>query len=153
MNEPAAAECVHAPLGRWARERGGAVAIDDGHERVSFEQLHARVLEVSRRLAATDAPGTVWVEAAGSPLPAVIEFLGIIASGRCAAVADAQWTAATRAAARQLLSSQAGSVRDAQPQSPFYVGFTSGSTGVPTRQGRWSSNSRRLGVMERPTWS
>ena len=69
MNEPAAAECVHAPLGRWARERGGAVAIDDGHERVSFEQLHARVLEVLRRLAVMDASGTVWVRIGLSNAP------------------------------------------------------------------------------------
>jgi long-chain acyl-CoA synthetase len=128
---PAAADLVHAPLAHWATARPQAVALDDGHQTLSFAQLHARVGQVARRLGQTGAPATVWVETAGSTLEALVEFLGIIASGRCAAVADAQWTPATRSAVRAHLPHEPAPAGGAQPLSAFYIGFTSGSTGVP----------------------
>jgi len=60
-----------------------------------------------------------------------VDFLGIVASGRCAAVGDPDWPAAVRA---QVMGSVAlGRARPGPPGpgTPFYIGFTSGSTGLP----------------------
>ncbi|HSW20265.1 MAG TPA: AMP-binding protein [Ramlibacter sp.] len=128
----AAQQLVHAPLAQWAAQRGGQVAIDDGHETLSFAQLHEETQRIARELDAAGAPATVWAPAGLSTLRSLTQFLGIVASGRCAAVGDAQWPPATRAAAQALLpEASAHGAGAAGPLSPFYVGFTSGSTGVP----------------------
>ncbi|MDO4231249.1 MAG: hypothetical protein Q4D19_03865, partial [Lautropia sp.] len=67
-----------------------------------------------------------------SPLTLLTDFLGIIATGRCAAVADPDWPASIRQRIAACLPQQAHD--DGAPISPeasFYIGFTSGSTGLP----------------------
>ena len=124
MTLPAAADLVHAPLAHWAATRADAIALDDGRQTLSFAQLHARVGQVARRLDAAGAPATAWVENSGGTLDALVDFLGIIASGRCAAVADAQWTPATRGAVRGQLPQEPAATTGPQPLSAFYIGFT-----------------------------
>lgn len=132
MSWLAAPEQVHAPLAMWATQRGGQIAVDDGRQSLSFAQLHEEVQRIACGLDASHAPATVWMPAGLSTLRSLVQFLGIVASGRCAAVGDSQWPPATRAAAQALLPEGAAHNGDASsPLSPFYVGFTSGSTGVP----------------------
>lgn len=120
---------VHAPLARWAHERGQAIAIDDGHSPLSFAALHAAVQQAQAALA--DAPRHLLVDDRQPTAAQLVQFLSIVASDRCAAVSDPDWTPAVRQAVQALI----GGLRDApvppSPTPPFYIGFTSGSTGVP----------------------
>lgn len=126
------AELVHGPLERWARERGDAIALDDGQSTLSFGELHTLLWNVADRLNEAHAPRTVLVNDAQPTVHRIVEFLGVIASGRCAAVSDPDWPLATREAVRATLDTTPASDCPAPtPTSPFYIGFTSGSTGLP----------------------
>jgi acyl-CoA synthetase (AMP-forming)/AMP-acid ligase II len=77
----------------------------------------------------------VLIDAHASTVQQMVTFLGIIQTGRCAAVCDPDWTPATLTTVMQSVLPKAH-MRDAKvteptPTSPFYIGFTSGSTGVP----------------------
>jgi len=121
---------VHGPLAHWARERPGALALANETCRLSFAELHERVQIHARRLDADGAPATVLLRGDAGTLDGVAAFLGVIASGRCAAMGDAQWPAGVaQAMAGQLSQGRASGA--ATPLSPFYTGFTSGSTGLP----------------------
>ena len=123
-------EWVHGPLAHWARERADAVALSNGTRALSFAELHAEVQRRTAHLDAQAAPGTVLLQGEGGTLERLVDFLAVIASGRCAAMGDADWPASVaRAIAAQLPAhAVAGALT---PESPFYIGFTSGSTGVP----------------------
>ncbi|MDE2413428.1 MAG: AMP-binding protein [Comamonadaceae bacterium] len=121
---------VHGPLAHWARERPGALALASEACRLSFAELHERVQAHARRLDAEGAPATLLLRGDAGTLDGVAAFLGVIASGRCAAMGDAQWPAGVaQAMAAQLPQGRASGA--ATPLSPFYIGFTSGSTGLP----------------------
>ncbi|MEG2155253.1 MAG: AMP-binding protein [Burkholderiaceae bacterium] len=120
---------VHAPLVRWARERGAAIAISDGNTALSFAELNAAVEGVAASLA--DAPATVLLDDRQSTLQRLVEFLGIVASGRCAAVGDPDWPRATRDSVRAALAALPAHLPQPASDAPFYIGFTSGSTGTP----------------------
>lgn len=66
-----------------------------------------------------------------SPLSLLTDFLGIIATGRCAAVADPDWPDDTRARVATRLPQHPHDETPPSPETPFYIGFTSGSTGLP----------------------
>lgn len=123
---------VHAPLARWARERGAQVALDDGDEALSFAALHAEVERQAAALNRAGAPAQRLVDPDASTLRQLVEFLALVASGRCAAVGDPDWPPAVRHAVQALLDAlPSGPVGSPGPLTPFYIGFTSGSTGVP----------------------
>ncbi len=134
MNPAPVDETVHAPLARWAVLHAQAPAITDGTQSLTFAELHQRVLQHAQVLNQANAAPLVFVDDQASVCDQLVAFLGVVASGRCAAVGDPDWPAAVREQVRtdtlaSLLGTHAGggSVADA----PFYVGFTSGSTGRP----------------------
>ena len=123
--------CVHARLPHWAQNRGEAVALDDGHTRLSFAALHEAVAGIAHALTASHAPACVLVDDRLPALRQIVEFLGIVASGRCAALGEPDWTPATRAQVQSWLPTEPAAMPPAGPDTPFYIGFTSGSAGVP----------------------
>lgn len=126
------AELVHGPLERWARERGNAIALDDGRTTLAFGDLYSALWKVADALNEAHAPHTVLVNDEQPTIQRIVEFLGVIASGRCAAVSDPDWTAATREAVTASLdAAPLNGCSPPTPTSPFYIGFTSGSTGLP----------------------
>ena len=125
---------VHTPLAHWAQQRPDAIAVDDGTQVLSFAQLHAAVQQRVQALQA--APATVLLDATLPPAALVCDFLATNASGRCAALGDAAWPAAQRQQVQQAIddlnTKEAASAQPARAScSPFYIGFTSGSTGQP----------------------
>jgi long-chain acyl-CoA synthetase len=122
---------VHAPLAHWAATRGDTVAITEGLTTLSFAQLHAAAQHHAHTLDDDQAPATVFVDAQASTVQQMVAFLGIIQSGRCAAVCDPDWTPAIQTAVMQSVPRLAHTGSGPSPTSPFYIGFTSGSTGVP----------------------
>jgi acyl-CoA synthetase (AMP-forming)/AMP-acid ligase II len=131
MNRAQRSDLVHAPLAEWAISRGEVIAIRDGVQVLSFAQLHAAVTERSRDLLKTRAPATLMVNQALPMVERLVDFLGIIASGRCAAVADPDWPPSVRQAVLGSISTEVVDLPAPLPVSPFYVGYTSGSTGTP----------------------
>ena len=125
---------VHAPLAHWAHVRAQAVAMDDGHTQLTFAELHTAVEQHAQALTQRQAPATVFVDDQLNTLQQMVSFMGIIRSGRCAAVSDPDWPSAVRDNVKRELGSaltQPTTTPAATPTSPFYIGFTSGSTGVP----------------------
>jgi long-chain acyl-CoA synthetase len=131
MNPSYWGEGVHAPLRYWANTRGDALAIDDGQTRLSFAALHDAFDQVAGRLSRARAPTSLLVNDQLPLTCQIVEFLGIVASGRCAALGDPDWTPTTRDEVRSWLPTQRASVPPPGPNTPFYIGFTSGSSGTP----------------------
>lgn len=128
---PALFDWVHGPLAHWARTRPHALALANETRQIGFAELHERVQAEARRLDAEGAPATVLLRGQGGTLESVLAFLGVIASGRCAAMGDPEWPAGVAQAVAGRLPLDQARAAAATPQSPFYIGFTSGSTGVP----------------------
>jgi len=122
---------VHAPLARWAQTRAQQVALDDGHTTLTFAQLHAAVQQQAMALQERHAPATVFVDDALGTIDQMVSFLAITTSGRCAAVTDPDWPEAVRHSVQGAFSHAPAEVPEPNANSPFYIGFTSGSTGVP----------------------
>lgn len=131
VDAPLGFSTVHAPLAHWARVRPDAQALDDGTNKFTFSALFVAVQERALELSHEHAPATVWVDDALSVSARLVEFLGIIASGRCAAIADPEWPEAVRTQMRALIDQTSATLPAPGPHTPFYVGFTSGSTGLP----------------------
>lgn len=134
MNTPPRFDTVHAPLAWWAARTPDAVAIDDGTLRLRFGELAHRVDAAAQALRQAQAPAVVWMADGPTPAAQLLSFLAILAAGRTAAVGDPDWPPALRAQVAQRLAAYApGTVPGgaAVPDGPFYIGFTSGSTGVP----------------------
>ena len=124
-------DLVHAPLLHWASVRGEAVAISDGSSHLTFAELSAAVQQRVEALTQAHAPATVLVDDSATSLHQLVEFLAVISSGRCAAMADSDWPAAVRETMREQISQLPTVLQELQTTSPFYIGFTSGSTGLP----------------------
>ena len=124
-------DLVHAPLAHWASVRGDAVAISDGSRCLTFSELNAAVQQRAEALNQAQAPVTVLVDDSAASILQLVEFLAVISSGRCAAMADPDWPAAVRETMREQISRLPTVLQELQPTSPFYIGFTSGSTGLP----------------------
>lgn len=126
-------------LARAAPERL-ALACDD--EAMTRAQLAARVGGLAAWLADRSAPGDGVALASGNA-PALVEaFLACAVSGRQALVYDPAWPAHWREAIDAALAPAltldtvpemppAPFPTPPAPEAPFYVGFTSGSTGMP----------------------
>ncbi len=122
---------IHAPLARWAQTRADVVALDDGHTTLTFAALHAAVAHEALVLQQNQAPATVFVDDARTTVEQMVSFLGIVASGRCAAVTDSDWPIAVRQNVQAAFTQETATLPAPLPHTPFYIGFTSGSTGVP----------------------
>lgn len=131
MTPEATVDLVHAPLAQWARTRGDAVAIRSGPHCINFAQLQQHILQRADQLAAQQAPASLLIHANLPIAERLLDFLGIIASGRCAVVGDPDWPPAVCAAVQATLPTNAADMPVPQPTTPFYVGYTSGSTGTP----------------------
>ena len=146
MNPGQWPDLVHAPLAEWAVSRGQAVAIREGAQALTFAQLHAAVTERSRAILKARAPATLMVNDNVPMIDRLVDFLAIITTGRCAAVADPEWPPGVRLAVAQAMPTEAADMTAPLPGSPFYVGFTSGSTGSPKGYMRhhqsWTSSFR-----------
>lgn len=146
MNQGQPVDLVHAPLAGWAHSRGDAVAIRCGLQVLTFAQLHEAVQQRSRDLVTAQAPATLMVNDALPMIDRLVDFLGIVDSGRCAAVADPEWPASVRQAVSDAMPTVAADLPALQPESAFYVGYTSGSTGTPKGYKRdhrsWTSSFR-----------
>ncbi|WP_367187284.1 AMP-binding protein [Rhodoferax sp.] len=92
------------------------------------------------------APATLMVNDALPMIDRLVDFLGIIASGRCAAVADPEWPAPVRQSVSDAMPTAAADLPAPRPESAFYVGYTSGSSGTPKGYRRdhrsWTSSFR-----------
>lgn len=127
-------QTVHAPLAWWAQHAPSAIALDDGHVRLSFAELAARVAADAAALDAEAAPTIAWAHETVSPGDQLQRFLSIIASGRTAAVSAPDWPERVRDEVQLRMAPRLGTLPGAEPaaaSTPFYIGFTSGSTGVP----------------------
>ena len=105
--------------------------MDDGHTSLTFAQLHAAVQQQTAALQERHAPATVFVDDTQGTIDQMVSFLAISSSGRCAAVSDPDWPDSVRHNVQSAFSSEPADVDGPHPNSPFYIGFTSGSTGVP----------------------
>ncbi|SCW77305.1 AMP-binding protein [Ancylobacter rudongensis] len=117
-----------------------ALVCDD--EEVSRAALAARIGGVAAHLAAHTAPGQGVALAMGNGPELVEAFFACAVSGRQAFVYDPAWPAPYRAAIDAALApaltletlpslAPAAFPPAPSPDAPFYVGFTSGSTGLP----------------------
>lgn len=122
---------IHSRLPLWAQTQGDRVAIDNGHQPITYAELWRAVKSQAAAYQQNHAPATVLVPAQQSTQQQLIHFLSVIASGRCAAVCDADWPASVQQAVRDAFSPLAHTAPSPTGKTPFYVGFTSGSTGLP----------------------
>lgn len=122
---------IHSPLAHWATVRAQVIAMTNGQQKLTFAQLHAAVEQHALMLTNSHAPMTVFVDEQLGPIDQMVAFMGIIRSGRCAAVSDPDWPSALRERVRQSFSQAPAVAQPPTPTSPFYIGFTSGSTGTP----------------------
>ena len=144
-------ELVHGPLAHWASTTPDAVALQNETRNLTFAQLHAEVCERSAAIAQQRQPQMLLLDTSRGTLECVIEFLAIIASGRCAAVADPEWPQFVLERVQACLPGDASELREATPLSAFYTGFTSGSTGIPKgfmRHHRSWSESFRVSIAD-----
>lgn len=131
MSRDPAVDLVHAPIAEWARSRRDAVAIRCGDHTLRFGQLQDRLTRGAQALNATCAPHSVLVDGTLPATERLVQFMSIIASGRCAVVGDPQWPQAVGQAVQASLPQQPSVQPVARPSTPFYIGYTSGSTGTP----------------------
>lgn len=131
---PSQFQWVHGPLAHWAKVQPDALALDNGQQRLTFADLHDCVQHRARALCQASMPATMLLPRDLGVLDTLLEFLAVIASGRCAAIGDPAWpdsVAQAVQAAITKLPPPAQPELGHQPTHAFYIGFTSGSTGLP----------------------
>ncbi|MCW5300013.1 o-succinylbenzoate--CoA ligase [Herbaspirillum lusitanum] len=140
-------DTVHAPLAHWAEATPRTVAIDDGVTRLDFAALAQQVAARAAALRQSHPSAVCWVDDVPDAAAQLLDFLAILAAGRTAAVSDPDWPPAVR---EQILARVAAGVgaetalAKTTSSSPFYIGFTSGSSGLPKgfrrSHGSWTSS-------------
>ncbi len=140
-------DTVHAPLAHWAETTPHTTAIDDGVTRLDFAALAQQVAARATALRQSRSPAVCWVDDTPDASAQLLSFLAIIASGRTAAVSDPDWPTAVRARILARIAAGVGAetaLTEAASSSPFYIGFTSGSSGLPKgfrrSHGSWTSS-------------
>ncbi|MBS0342708.1 MAG: AMP-binding protein [Proteobacteria bacterium] len=137
---PPESDTVHELLAHWAALTPRAIAIGDGSLRLTFRDLAAIAGTRTRAPRTQAAPRPVWVDESLSPGAQLLDFLGILMAGDAAVMGDPGWSPLQRQKVRAVLAtdsartspmSPTSSDGGALPAGSFYVGFTSGSTGVP----------------------
>ncbi|QNP49035.1 AMP-binding protein [Diaphorobacter aerolatus] len=144
-------ELVHGPLAHWARLTPHATALRSESRSLSFAQLQGEVELRREAIIAQQKPAMLLVDASRGTLECVIEFLAVIASGRCAAVADPEWPQPVHERVQACLPDAPSRLHAATPLAAFYTGFTSGSTGMPKgfmRHHRSWAESFRVGIAD-----
>ena len=131
MSAPPPFQQVHAPLAHWAGQRPGAVALAHETGHLTFAELHARVQQRAQALQAAQAPATVLLPGTLGVVETLVEFLGVLASGRCGAIGDPAWPAPIAASVQVAIGALPPPAPTPPGRAPFYIGFTSGSTGMP----------------------
>lgn len=138
---------VGATLEHWAQHQGFHAALIMGRNVVSWETLHKRSLALAQPLYSQGLADHAVALDIQDPMRLVLAFLGVVRAGARAQVFDPGWTPTQRQAILQraspdhLLADQTPdqwqppvadqAVPQPRPDQPFYVGFTSGSTGLP----------------------
>jgi long-chain acyl-CoA synthetase len=140
-------DTAHAPLAYWAEMTPHTVAIDDGVTRLDFAALAQQVAARAAALRQSHPSAVCWVDDVPDSGAQLLSFLAILAAGGTAAVSDPDWPPAVR---EQILARVAAGVgaeaalAEATSSSPFYIGFTSGSSGLPKgfrrSHGSWTSS-------------
>lgn len=131
MMPPASRPYIHSPLEHWASLTPRAIALQNETTALTYADLHEQVIRRSAQIAASHSP-RMLLQSGDASLETVVEFLSVVHSGRCAAIADPEWPAAVRTRAAQWMPTEPCDLRQPQSEaSPFYTGFTSGSTGLP----------------------
>lgn len=142
-------DTVTAPLAHWACERPDALALADEARQWTFAELQAAVRSRAAVLARERAPRMAWVQDVDDTAAGLIDFLAIVASGRTAAVGDPDWPAPVLAGVHAWVDTSPDDAPPPGPLTPFYAGFTSGSTGLPKgfrRHHRSWTESFRVGL-------
>ena len=142
-------QLVHGPLAHWASVRPDHVALENETQSLTFAELHAQVIERSAAVVREQAPAMLLLNGERGTLASIVEFLAVIHSGRCAAVADPDWPAAVHERMAEWMPSAPSALQAATDKSPFYTSFTSGSTGLPKgfmRHHRSWTESFRVGL-------
>jgi long-chain acyl-CoA synthetase len=122
---------VTAPVAHWAARKGGAFALDDGERRLSFEALNRAIGTRAAAIAAENGPAIRWLCDSESQIDRLIDFCATVETGRATAVADPEWPPQLRGEIQAALMQERAAPCVPGPDSDFYVGFTSGSTGLP----------------------
>ncbi len=122
-------ELVHTCLAHWAQHAPHHTAVVCDSTALSFQELHEAVTRQATLVSTSAA--TCLVDDTYNTLQQLIAFLGIVQSGRCAAVTDHEWPAHIRHTVAETLSKAPLQPRATLESDPFYIGFTSGSTGTP----------------------
>ena len=122
-------ELVHTCLAHWAQHTPNQKAVVCDNTALSFQELHEAVTRQATLVSTSTA--TCLVDDTHNTLQQLIAFLGIVQSGRCAAVTDPEWPAHIRNAVAQALPKAPFHPHATVESDPFYIGFTSGSTGTP----------------------
>lgn len=120
---------VHLPLGYWAHERPQALALASETRQWTFAELHARVMRRVR--AHAQAASAVLLPLRLGTVDTLVEFLAVLASGRCAAIGDPAWPPEVQAGVRASIAALPPLEQTAGDLKPFYIGFTSGTSGQP----------------------
>jgi long-chain acyl-CoA synthetase len=120
---------VHTCLAHWAQHTPNQKAVVCDNTAISFQELHQAVTKQAALHNTSIA--ACMVDDTHNTLQQLIAFLGIVQSGRCAAVTDPEWPAHIRHAVAEALPKAPFQPRATLESDPFYIGFTSGSTGTP----------------------
>jgi long-chain acyl-CoA synthetase len=123
---------VHAALTYWAQQRPQQIALDDGVLRLDYATLAQQVAARAQALRSAAAPAICWVDEEAGATAQLLGFLAILSADRTAAVSDPGWPPAMREQIHaRIAADPVQHLPPATAATPFYIGFTSGSSGLP----------------------
>ena len=131
---PPAWRLVHDCIAHWAQVQPQAVALASECEQLTFAQLHQRVQAQAAQWgqsACEQAAPTVLLPLHLGVVEGLVQFLAVLVSGRCAAIGDAAWPPAIAQSVQAAVAALPPYRAAAPDLMPFYIGFTSGSSGQP----------------------